>query len=66
MPPDRFWASDRPAPVEVPERSATGNTDYDALPVSIRALYPFRTWLWLSDAQKASLVQTETEPEWDE
>lgn len=38
-------------------------TEYDALPESIKAHYSFLQWLWLSDDEKARLVQTETEPE---
>lgn len=36
---------------------------YDALPESIKAVYSRKEWLWLSDAEKASLEQRETEPE---
>ncbi len=37
--------------------------DYDALPESIKLIYSEREYLWLSDAQKARLVQDECEPE---
>lgn len=36
---------------------------YDALPESVRATLTFTEYLWLSDAEKASLLQTCTEPE---
>lgn len=44
----------------------TGNRDYDELPESIKADYSYTEWQWLSGEQKARLLQTETEPEWDE
>ena len=37
--------------------------DYTELPESIRALYSFQQYLWLSDLEKARLIQTETEPD---
>jgi hypothetical protein len=37
--------------------------DYQALPESIRAYYSFEQYLWLSDLEKARLIQTETEPD---
>jgi hypothetical protein len=37
--------------------------DYLDLPESIRALYSFDQYLWLSDAEKARLIQAETEPD---
>lgn len=37
--------------------------DYQALPESIRAYYAFDQYLWLSDAEKARLLQAETEPD---
>jgi hypothetical protein len=48
-------------------RSAiAGNSDYDALPESIKATYSFTEWQWLSNEQKGRLMQTECEPEWSE
>lgn len=41
----------------------TGRAEYDALPESIRMLYTWEQYLWLSDAQKAELIQRETEPD---
>lgn len=38
-------------------------SEYDALPESIKAALPHYEWLWLSDAEKARLIQDETEPE---
>lgn len=37
--------------------------DYEALPLSIRAVLTYQQYLWLSDAEKARLVQSECEPE---
>lgn len=36
---------------------------YEDLPEFIRADYSPVEWLWLSDREKATLVQSETEPE---
>lgn len=45
-------------------RQAAGQaTGYEELPTCVKAVYSPREWLWLSDAQKAGLVQLETEPE---
>lgn len=38
---------------------------YDELPVAIQANYSRAQWLWLSDHEKATLVQRETECEYD-
>lgn len=38
-------------------------SDYDALPEAIKEAYTEQQYLWLSDAEKARLIQTETEPE---
>ena len=46
-------------------REAAGDV-YDELPQPIKDLYTHKEWLWLSDAGKARLVQTETEPDWIE
>lgn len=40
--------------------------EYHALPQSIKDSHTLKEWLWLSDHQKATLVQRETEPEWSE
>lgn len=37
--------------------------DYQALPEAIRAMYSFEQYLWLSDREKAQLIQAETEPD---
>lgn len=39
------------------------SVDYEALPVTIRSHLTLKEYLWLSDAEKATLVQQETEPE---
>lgn len=41
----------------------TGHKDYDALPRGVKDLHPLDGWAWLSDEQKAGLIQSETEPE---
>lgn len=41
----------------------TGNPEYDALPRPVRDLHPLDGWMWLSEGEKARLIQTETEPE---
>ncbi len=41
----------------------TGNSDYDRLPESIKALYTFEQYQWLSGDEKGRLEQRETEPE---
>lgn len=38
---------------------------YDELPKPIQMLYTREQWLWLSDLEKATLVQRETECEYD-
>lgn len=49
-----------PALNHQPSNSPAG---YDALPESIRAYISPREYLWLSDAEKARLLQDETEPD---
>lgn len=38
--------------------------DYDRLPEPIKATYTRAEYLWLSDAEKSRLIETECEPEW--
>lgn len=38
-------------------------SDYAELPECIKQYYTEKEYLWLSDDQKASLLQAETEPE---
>jgi hypothetical protein len=38
--------------------------EYDALPEAIKAAYSYIEYQWLGDAEKARLVQTETEPDY--
>lgn len=47
-------------PDDVP---ADASPDYRALPRAVRDLHPHEGWLWLSDGEKAALVQTECEPQ---
>jgi hypothetical protein len=44
-------------------RVLSGHDAYDELPEIIRHLYTPQQWLWLSDGQKARLVQSECEPD---
>jgi hypothetical protein len=37
--------------------------EYDALPEAIRWNYSWDQYQWLSDTEKARLIQTETEPD---
>lgn len=40
--------------------------EYDELPEAIKVSVSFVGYKWLSDDEKNRLIQTETEPEWDE
>lgn len=44
--------------------SESGQDEYDALPDPIKDIYSRQEYLWLSDEQKASLIDQECEPEW--
>ncbi len=47
-------------------QSVVGHADpYNDLPEGIRMLYTREQYLWLSDDEKARLIQTETECEFD-
>jgi hypothetical protein len=46
--------------------AATAEARYAALPASIRAIYSYDEWVWLTDQQKDRLELAETEPEWDQ
>lgn len=39
-------------------------SDYDRLPEPVKMIYTQQEYLWLSDAEKAVLIQQECEPEW--
>lgn len=41
----------------------TDNGEYDKLPESIRAIYSREQYAWLSDYDRATLIERETEPE---
>ena len=43
--------------------NAIDTTEYDALPESIKQNYTLSGWLWLTDTEKAHLMETECEPE---
>lgn len=47
-------------------QAVTEKDDYEALPVPVKAGYSRKQFLWLSDQEKATLVQRETEPEFCE
>lgn len=40
-----------------------GCPEYERLPESVKAVYSYRQWLWLSRREKDQLVSRETEPE---
>ena len=46
------------------EPSRNTSSPYDELPECIRQYYSRNDYLWLSDAQKAKLIEQECEPEW--
>lgn len=37
--------------------------EYERLPESIKSVYAYHEWLWLSRSEKDNLVTRETEPE---
>lgn len=41
-----------------------GHDEYDALPEPIKEIYSRKEYLWLTDEQKAGLIDQECEPEW--
>lgn len=57
----------RPLPEDV-RASLDSDTcaQYDELPDSIKATLSRKEFIWLTDKQKAELVQQATEPDWDE
>jgi hypothetical protein len=40
--------------------------EYEALPESIKDTYSLKEYRCLTDADRASLIERETEPEWEE
>ena len=46
------------------ESSTTASDPYEQLPEAVRQYYSRSEYLWLSDDQKAHLIENETEPEW--
>ncbi len=46
------------------ESSTTASDPYEQLPEAVRQYYSRSEYLWLSDGQKAHLIENETEPEW--
>lgn len=44
--------------------AALAPQDYEELPVCIKDAFSVSEWLWLSDTEKARLIQNETEPEY--
>jgi len=37
--------------------------EYERLPMSIKDVYSYKEWLWLSRTEKDNLITLETEPE---
>lgn len=46
------------------ELPGEGKDDYDLLPEPIKLSHTRKEFLWLSDTQKAKLIDQECEPEW--
>lgn len=46
------------------DAQAEGNSDYDRLPEPVKQSHSLAEYLWLSDEQKATLMQDECEPDW--
>ena len=44
--------------------SEAGQDEYAALPEPIKEIYTRQEYLWLSDEQKANLIDQECDPEW--
>lgn len=38
--------------------------EYDALPDSVRQYYSYDEYRWMSEAQRADLIQSNTEPDY--
>jgi hypothetical protein len=56
-------AACEPVPLQEADMMDQARAEYEALPESIRAYYTYEQYLWLSETQKALLIQTETEPD---
>ena len=48
----------------LPTTSADSADPYNQLPECLQQYYSREQYMWLSDAEKGCLEQTETEPEW--
>lgn len=44
----------------------TMQREYDNLPEAIKSTYSLKEYRWMTDIQRANLVQGECEPEWEE
>lgn len=49
--------------MDAPGQIDLARADYDGLPEPIKLLYTYVQYQWLSDEEKARLIQRETEPE---
>ena len=45
------------------ERSLSQSSEYERLPECLKSVYSEEQYLWLSDDDKRTLIQRETEPE---
>lgn len=45
------------------ELRSLARAEYDALPEAIKHYYSWTAYQWLSDAEKARLIEAETEPD---
>ncbi|WP_155522418.1 hypothetical protein [Pseudomethylobacillus aquaticus] len=51
-----------PADSQQHDLQRSGNP-YDSLPEPIKAIYTLKEWLWLSDREKATLIESECAPD---
>lgn len=58
-----YYAPD-PGMREHLERLDLARQQYEKLPECIKTGYTYKDWLWIDDAGKAKLIQSETEPEY--
>lgn len=52
-----------PNSTQAPAQLQTTGSPYDQLPMAIRQYYSQAEYMCLTDSQKATLLQTETEPD---
>lgn len=55
--------TDHQSTADIIDQVISGHDPYDQLPEMIKNTYTPEEYLWLSDHEKATLIQRETEPE---